>query len=215
MNFQVVVRDNRAGGGSIVSALTTLNVDGASGPFVITAPDTGVAWTGGSAQMVTWNVANTANAPVSAANVKISLSMDGGNTFPISVIATTPNDGSETINVPNFNTTQARIKVEAINNIFFDISGADFTINAVSGATVSGRVVTSNNKGIPGARVTVTGPNGYEQIVRADRQGNYIVSNLPPGATYNFTVKANRYVFNNPYVLTVNNNVSGYNFAAN
>ncbi len=130
MNFQVIVRDNRPTAGAINTATATVNVDGNSGPFVITAPDTVVSWTGNSTQTVTWNVANTTNAPVNAQNVKISLSTDGGNTFPTVISASTPNDGTETITVPNVNTTQARIKVEAVDNIFFDISGANFTITA-------------------------------------------------------------------------------------
>ena len=130
MNFQVTARDNRAGGGGISTDTAVVNVTATSGPFVITQPDTAVTWTGGSSQTVTWDVANTTAGPVNCANVKISLSTDGGNTFPIVVLASTPNDGSQTITVPQATTTQARIKVEAVGNIFFDISNANFTINA-------------------------------------------------------------------------------------
>lgn len=130
MQFQVIARDNRANAGGINTATATVNVDGVSGPFNITAPNTGVTWAGGSSQTVTWNVAGTAGAPVSAANVKISLSADGGQTFPTTVLASTANDGSETITVPNVSTTQARIKVEAVGNIFFDVSDANFTVTS-------------------------------------------------------------------------------------
>ncbi len=130
MNFQVVVRDNRANGGGINSNSTTVNVDGVSGPFNVTAPNTAVTWAGNSSQTVTWNVAGTTAAPVSAANVKISFSSDGGLTFPTTVIASTANDGTETISVPNIATTQGRIKVEAVDNIFFDMSDANFTVTA-------------------------------------------------------------------------------------
>ena len=67
-------------------------------------------------------------APVSTANVKISLSVDGGHTYPIVLAASTPNDGSETVTVPNVATTKARVKVEAVGNVFFDVSNANFTI---------------------------------------------------------------------------------------
>ncbi len=132
MNFQVIARDNRANGGGVNTATTVINVDGTSGPFVVTAPDTAVTWTSGSTQTVTWDVANTTNATINAQNVKISLSTDGGNTFPTVLAASTPNDGTQAITVPNVATTQARIKVEAVGNIFFDISGANFTISTSS-----------------------------------------------------------------------------------
>jgi len=41
-----------------------------SGPFVVTSPNTAVSYAGGSTQSVTWNVANTTNAPVSAATLR-------------------------------------------------------------------------------------------------------------------------------------------------
>ncbi len=128
MNFQVVVRDNRSGAGAVNSATSTVQIDGASGPFLVTSPNTPVVVAPQSAMTVTWDVANTNSAPVSTAAVNILLSTDGGATFPYSLVAGTPNDGSQTVAIPNVTTTAARIKVEAVGNIFFDISDADFTI---------------------------------------------------------------------------------------
>ncbi len=130
MLFQVIVRDNRANGGGIRSRATAVNIDGTSGPFTVTAPTSGASWAGNSSQTVTWDVANTNNATVNAQTVKISLSTDGGITFPTVISASTPNDGSETITVPNVNASQARIKIEAVGNIFFDISTGDFVITS-------------------------------------------------------------------------------------
>jgi hypothetical protein len=92
---------------------------------------------GGSTQTITWNPANTNIAPVSASNVKISLSTDGGFTYPHVLAASTPNDGSEPVTLSNVSTTQARIKIEAVGNVFFDISNADFTIQAAPVVTNS------------------------------------------------------------------------------
>lgn len=130
MNFRVTVRD---GQGGVADSLVQLSVSGANGApgFSVTSPNTAVTYAGNSAQTVTWNVAGTDGAPVSAANVKISVSVDGGQTFPHVVAASTANDGSESVTIPNVNTTTARVKVEAVGNVFFDISNANFTINAV------------------------------------------------------------------------------------
>jgi Metallo-peptidase family M12B Reprolysin-like/FG-GAP-like repeat len=129
MNFQVVARDNRSGGGGINTATATVLVDAGSGPFVVTAPNTNVTSPSNVPLNVTWNVANTTAAPVLAANVRILLSTDGGQTFPV-VLGGGLNDGSETVSLPAVNTTIARIKVEAVGNVFFDISDTNFTITS-------------------------------------------------------------------------------------
>jgi len=128
MNFRVSVRDNRGG---ISDAGTVLTVVNTTTPFKVTTQNTApTAWAGGSTQTVTWDVSGTNAGTINAANVKISISTDGGQTFPNVVLASTPNDGSQTITVPSIATTQARIKIEAVGNIFFDINDANFTISA-------------------------------------------------------------------------------------
>ena len=49
------------------------------------------------------------------------------------LVAGTPNDGSASVLVPNVTTSQARIKVKASNNVFFDISNANFSITPGAG----------------------------------------------------------------------------------
>lgn len=63
--------------------------------------------------------------------IRMVLSTDGGNTFPI-LISSTPNDGSENITAPNVSTMKARIRIQAAGNIFFDVSNADFAISATA-----------------------------------------------------------------------------------
>lgn len=157
MNFRVTVRDNRASGGGINSAAMQLNVRSDAGPFTVTSPAAGAAWTTASTQTVTWNVANTNAAPVNCAAVKITLSLDGGNTFPIILANATPNDGSEIVTVPSTSGGNARVKVEAVGNVFFNMSGG-FTINGLANP-----VPTITNflpqTGATGATVTITGTN--------------------------------------------------------
>jgi hypothetical protein len=132
MKFRVTVRDNRAGAGAASSDETTVQVQADAGPFTVNQPGT---WNTKTQQTVTWNVANTNNAPVSCDTVRISLSRDG-STFPIILANSTPNDGSETITVPGTPSTSARIKVEAVGNIFFNISPA-FQINGTEDLNLS------------------------------------------------------------------------------
>jgi hypothetical protein len=135
LNFRLTVRDNHAFSSSAPVAVgqtafadAVVTVSNTSGPFAVTSPNTALTWAGGSAQTITWSVNNTTAAPVSCANVKISLSTDGGQTFPTVLAASTPNDGSESLVIPVGASTTARIKVEAVGNIFFDISNTNFTI---------------------------------------------------------------------------------------
>lgn len=137
MNFRLTVRDNFAAGGGVADATMQVTV-AATGPFRVTSPNTNVTYAGNSTQTVTWDVGGSSGAPVNAANVKISFSSDGGSTFPNVLLANTANDGSETVTIPNVATTTARIKVEAVGNIFFDISDVNFTTTA-SAAPVRSR----------------------------------------------------------------------------
>jgi len=158
LNFRVTARDNRAGGGGTNEANTALTVSTAAGPFLVTLPNTAVSWAAGSSQTLSWDVANTAAAPVSAATVRLRLSLDGGFSWPIELGASTANDGSETVTIPANTpaTTQARVRVEAIGNVFFDVSNTNFTItggNTPPSLTVSGSV--STRQGSPTATAVV------------------------------------------------------------
>jgi hypothetical protein len=133
LSFCLIARDNKSGGGGVGFDYTSYNVTATAGPFLVTSPNTAVTWNAHNPQTVTWDVANTTSAPVSCANVNIKLSTDGGVTFPTTLKANTPNDGNESVTLPMTATTTARIKVEAADNIFFDISNTNFTISTVNG----------------------------------------------------------------------------------
>ncbi len=132
LSFRLTARDNNVGGGGINFSSISFSVNSTAGPFLVTSPNTNVTWNSGAAQTVTWNVANTTASPVSCSLVNILLSTDGGNTFPTTLLAGTPNDGSQSVTLPNVNTTTARIKVESVGNIFFDLSNTNFTITATN-----------------------------------------------------------------------------------
>ncbi|MCF6296330.1 MAG: M12 family metallo-peptidase, partial [Flavobacteriaceae bacterium] len=128
LNFRLTVRDNVAGGGNNNSDDVIITVNGTAGPFVVNSPNTNVTWSAGTTQTVTWDVAGTTGNSVNAANVDIFLSTDGGDTYAITLASGVPNDGSQDIVVPNNQGSQNRVMVRGANNIFFDISNADFTI---------------------------------------------------------------------------------------
>jgi hypothetical protein len=131
LSFRVTARDNRAGGGASAWDDMLVNVRSESGPFAVLQPEAAVSWPAGSVQVVAWDVASTSLPPVAAAEVEITLSLDGGHSFPIVLADRTANDGFHTVTVPNAATTSARVKVEAAGNIFFDVSEGDFTITVV------------------------------------------------------------------------------------
>ncbi|PJJ58940.1 putative secreted protein (Por secretion system target) [Hymenobacter chitinivorans DSM 11115] len=132
--FRLVARDNRVGGGGVDYDSMHVVVVPTAGPFLVTFPNaassTPIRWLVGAPQQVNWDVANTTAAPINAANVDIMLSTDGGRTFPTVLLANTPNDGNQLVTVPQgvAATSQARIKVQASGNVFFDISNNDFAI---------------------------------------------------------------------------------------
>ena len=141
LKFRCTVRDEHSSaalgfvvGGVDYSSLVTMSVTTASGPFVVQTPNGpgGTQWFVGSPATVTWDVANTTAAPVSCSNVDIILSRDGGLTYTDTLSANVLNNGSATFTVPAsvVPTTTARVMVHARDNFFFDISNANFSIQA-------------------------------------------------------------------------------------
>ncbi len=107
LNFRLTARDQRPGGGGIGFADTRLVLAQAAGPFLVTSQATAESVAAGSSQAITWDVAGTNLPPVSTGNVKISLSLDGGWTYPVVLAESTANDGSESFVLPNVDTATA------------------------------------------------------------------------------------------------------------
>lgn len=133
MNFRLTVRDNQANGGGVDDDAITVEVVDTAGPFLVTAPNTAVTWNGSGPHSVTWDVAGTTAAPISCASVDILLSLNGGVTFSETLIAATPNDGSEGVFPAVTDTTTARVKVVCSDNVFFDISNQNFSVIGANG----------------------------------------------------------------------------------
>lgn len=132
MNFRVVVRDNSSGGGGVNFANMSMQVVDTGVGFQVTSQNTPTTWLGNSTQTITWNVAGTTGNGINASQVDIWLSTDGGVTYSTLLADAVPNSGSHSITVPNLDANQARIKVKATGNVFFDINNANIAINAVT-----------------------------------------------------------------------------------
>jgi len=187
LNFRVTVR--ASGGdtaGCTEEADLILNSTNTSGPFLVLAPNSNQTWTVGDAEAVVWDVANTTASPVNCQNVNILLSTDGGFTYPVSLIENTPNDGQVNITVPNFPGNQARVRVQAANNVFFDISDENFSIAepVVPTFTLSAQ---PTEQSVCGSNIgTVSYEINAEALSGFNDQVQYTVSGLPNGVNASF-----------------------------
>ena len=129
MKFALTVRDNHENGGQTAREDVTITVSN-TGPFYILYPDaaTGITWAKGSTQNITWSN----NTSELSANVNILISTDNGVTFT-TLLANTPNDGSESVLIPlDFtDSNNCRILIEAAENIFYTVSSNTFSISGV------------------------------------------------------------------------------------
>ena len=202
LNFRLTVRDNRAGGSGNNSDDMKVTVNATAGPFAITAPNTAVSYVGGSSQTITWNVAGTTANNVNCANVDILISTNGGTTFT-TLLAATPNDGTQAVTIPNTAGTTNRIMIKGTNHIFFDVSNTNFTITSGTTDTVaptaptlvaSGTTQTTTNLSWSGAtdNVAVTGYDVYRgtTLLGSTSATTYAVTGLTASTAYTFTVKA-------------------------
>ncbi|MFE3869743.1 reprolysin-like metallopeptidase [Flavobacterium sp. ZS1P70] len=204
LNFRLTVRDNHAGGPANNSDDAIITVNATAGPFTVSAPNTAVSYVGGSSQTITWNVAGTTANGVNTANVDILLSTDGGTTFPVTLLAATPNDGTQAVTIPNTAGTLNRIMVKGTNHIFFDVSNTNFAITAGSTDTVapsapttlaaSGTTQTTTNLSWTAStdNVAVTGYDVYQgtTLIATVTGTTYSVTGLTAATAYDFSVKA-------------------------
>jgi hypothetical protein len=132
LNFKCTFRDiiHNLGCITLPDDEITLNAINTGAGFAVTSQNTaGLAYNGGSTQLVTWNVVSTNTAPINAANVDIYMSIDGGNTWGYHV-GNFPNSGTANVTLPNPPSTMSlvRLKVKGSGNVFFNVNSKDFTV---------------------------------------------------------------------------------------
>jgi subtilisin-like proprotein convertase family protein len=127
------LRDWDPEGGTLDWEMATLEVSSSAGPF--TVEDISGSYEIGEQIEVIWDVAGTDAAPINCTEVDIYLSQDGGFSYPHLIAEGVPNSGKITLNAPEIPTGNAKIKVKASNNVFFNISGSTFRIRTPSEPT--------------------------------------------------------------------------------
>ncbi len=84
---------------------------------VVISPEGGEVLTGGFSYDITWEAAdNIGGSGLTVNPISISYSLDGGASYPYSIATGIDNSGRYTWTVPNISTTEAMIKVTALDN---------------------------------------------------------------------------------------------------
>lgn len=119
-NFRITVRDNNADvtQKQTQSALQKVTVH-ANGPFKVTSS----ILYNDNAKPFLWDVVGTNGAPFNVANVKIDYTTNNGATWTV-LAESTPNDGSEDLQVALPTGTPVKVRVSAIGNVFYAIGFA-------------------------------------------------------------------------------------------
>ncbi|WP_294292381.1 reprolysin-like metallopeptidase [uncultured Chryseobacterium sp.] len=122
LNYAVTVRDENTVRPLLVSSETTLTV-GNDGPFKFSGLTTSTVLYNNAPNTITWDVANTNAAPYNASAVKIEYTTDltNGSTWT-QLVASTPNTGSYTVQMPSGLTGAVKLRISAVGNVFYAVS---------------------------------------------------------------------------------------------
>ncbi len=189
LTFRLTARDNNVLGAGIVSEELKFKVSDQAGPFELTYPKLTTAFIGGDKVDVTWNVANTDKAPINCKFVNIFVSFNSTlkdndpNMVPVAL--NVPNDGLQTVYVPNRESFFVRFVIKAVDNIFLTTGTQASRINLATKPTLYVEApfqVTACKPGEAAVELTTIGYAGLTGQVSFD-----IVSTLPAGATASFS----------------------------
>lgn len=188
LNFALTVRDAATGVGRTSTDFMKVDVTTAAGPFLVSSPNTNAALVAGTNHTVTWDVAGTTANGVDTPYVDIYMSTNGGTVYPILLASQVPNDGSETITIPNQTGNLNRVMVRGHNHIFFDISNANFPITAPSSSfsvAFSGVAGEQNKAACQGGSVSYTLP--YSALAGFTGATTFALTGQPAGSTVTFS----------------------------
>jgi len=154
MNFRLTVRDGKSGQDTDDLKLT---VNSSAGPFKVTSQfANNTIFINSGAVPLIWDVANTNLAPINCANVDIDLLTFSNDhtTYAVTRIKSdVPNNGNDSIVLPDNSSSNARFRVSCSDNIFYNISDDDLIIQNTGGIgagtfDTSGNTTFFNEEGI-------------------------------------------------------------------
>ena len=199
LKFSILARDNNPKGGQTDRKNLTLVVKNV-GPFKVTSQSITENWKQDNSATINWDVAGTDANGIDTQNVKILLSVDGGQKFDYVLAETVPNNGSYTFTVPAGLgiTDKARIMIKAIDNVFLAVNSANFSIesslatNEIKGkdlATISpnpskGIINLDFAKSVTTGKITVTdlaGRSVYVSKLNSSKSQQINLTNLTNG----------------------------------
>lgn len=131
LNFRLTARDNGGDQATVASADTRIRVIDTGRPFAVLSPDASTRGVSGQALRVRWDVAGTTGEPISCHFLAIDLSLDGGETWLATPLATDErNDGEADVMLPAITTPtdHARMRLRCDWRPFFAVSPGNFTI---------------------------------------------------------------------------------------
>ncbi|MDR3024957.1 reprolysin-like metallopeptidase [Chryseobacterium sp.] len=168
LNYAVTVRDQNAQRPMVSSSTTTVTV-GNDGPFKFNGLTASSVLYNDAVNTIYWDVANTNVAPYNTASVKIDYTKDNGVTWT-NLVATTPNTGSYSAQMPGNLSGAVKLRVSAVGNIFY----------AVSPAITVGSAPTSNTSAPTGIAAIAT------EIFKTTARVSW---NSVPGASYSINYR--------------------------
>ncbi|MBL1221859.1 T9SS type A sorting domain-containing protein [Chryseobacterium sp. L7] len=137
LNYAVTVRDQNAQRPMTSTAENVVTV-GNDGPFKFNGLTTSSVLYNNLENTIYWDAANTNAAPYNVANVKIDYTTNNGTTWT-DLVASTPNTGSYAVQMPANLNGAVKLRISALNNIFYAVSPA---INVAAGPTSAGAAPT-------------------------------------------------------------------------
>ena len=177
LSYAVTVRDQNAQR-PMLSSSEVNTIIGNDGPFKFNGLTTSSVLYKNANNVIQWEVANTNVAPYNSPTVKIDYTSDNGATWT-DLVASTPNTGSFTVQMPNTITTPIKLRISSIGNVFYAVSPQVTVADAPTSTTAAPTGLTTINTEVfkTTARVSWNSVPGASYSVNYRKQGTSSWSN--------------------------------------